>query len=161
MYHIFTDGGARNNGKGVSSWGFVVYDNDQVRLGSKRKGYGTHLGYTNNQMELQAIIEALTWADKSEGMVAIYTDSNYVYQGITEWIKNWIRNNWRTSNKGPVKNAEQWKELHRLSTRLGTRLTFYKVKAHTTGIDFRTQGNRVADQLCNVAMDEVELNEKF
>ena len=69
---------------------------------------------TNNRMELSAVINGLQWAiERHVAGVVMYTDSQYVKQGITAWIHNWKRNGWRTSTKKPVKNAELWRELDR------------------------------------------------
>ena len=101
---IFTDGACRGN-PGPGGWAALL------RTGGKERelsGGETHT--TNNRMELIAAIRALE-ALKQPCRVALYTDSNYVRDGITKWIHGWRRNGWRTSDRKPVKNAALWQEL--------------------------------------------------
>lgn len=103
--NIYTDGGCSGN-PGIGAWAFCVPDQNV-------KYFGNLETTTNNRMELTATIEALKWAQKNTiPMVHIYTDSQYVQKGITQWISNWIKNGWRTSDKKPVKNQDLWKELY-------------------------------------------------
>lgn len=159
MYYVFTDGGARGNGKGVSAWAMVVYDKNEVRVGSKSEGYGKDLGYTNNFTELTAVLRALEWAKKAKVKVSIRTDSNYVKQGINVWMPKWIKNHWRTSANKPVKNVELWRPIYHLYKELGDMVEVIHVPGHATGNSFNAVGNRAADALCNVAMDEAEFQE--
>ena len=82
---------------------------------------------TNNRMELLATINALKEVN-SEDLIEIYTDSKYVKNGITDWIHNWIKNNWKTSNKEDVKNKDLWVQLHELSN--NSKIKWNWVKAH-------------------------------
>ena len=101
---IFTDGACKGN-PGPGGWGAVL------RSGGKERDIsGGEKLTTNNQMELMAAIEALN-ALKKPCHVQLYTDSNYVRDGITKWIHGWRRNGWKTSDRKPVKNAELWQAL--------------------------------------------------
>lgn len=160
MYLIATDGGARDNGKGVSSWAFVVFDEEEFRLGDKSKGYPKSYGYTNNAMELQAIIEALTWLNKNrpENRSAIlFTDSKYAVQGITERMEGWVRRGWRTAQGRSVKNMGQWKQIRKLLQECS--VIFKHVPGHAPGNHFEATSNRTADALCNMRMDEQDMED--
>ena len=101
---IYTDGACSGN-PGPGGWGAVL------RFQGKEKEIsGGSQSTTNNQMELQAAIEALK-ALKESCVVDLYTDSQYLRQGITQWIHNWKKNGWKTADKKPVKNRELWVEL--------------------------------------------------
>ena len=107
---IYTDGACSGN-PGPGGWGAIL------RFQGKEKELsGGQRDTTNNQMELQAAIEALR-ALKESCVVDLYTDSQYLRQGITQWIHNWKRNGWRTSDKKPVKNQNLWVELDELVQR--------------------------------------------
>jgi len=101
---IYTDGACSGN-PGPGGWGAIL-----VHGGTRKELSGGETETTNNRMELQAAIEALN-ALKRPCKVAVYTDSVYVRDGITKWIKGWERNGWRTAAKKPVKNAELWQAL--------------------------------------------------
>ena len=101
---IYTDGACSGN-PGPGGWGAIL-----VHGGTRKELSGGESETTNNRMELQAAIEALN-ALKRPCKVALYTDSVYVRDGITKWIKGWQRNGWRTAAKKPVKNAELWQAL--------------------------------------------------
>tara|TARA_R110000851_G_scaffold292063_1_gene446466 strand:+ start:450 stop:863 length:414 start_codon:yes stop_codon:yes gene_type:complete len=105
MIKIYTDGACKGN-PGPGGYGVhIIYPHGRIE-----ELYGREEKTTNNMMELQATIEALAHFEKEEN-ITIYTDSNYVKKGITEWIHNWKRNGWKNSKKQPVKNKELWKEL--------------------------------------------------
>lgn len=107
---IYTDGACSGN-PGPGGWGAIL------RFQGKEKELsGGHPETTNNQMELQAAIEALR-ALKESCVIDLYTDSQYLRQGITQWIHNWKRNGWKTSDKKPVKNQTLWVELDELVKR--------------------------------------------
>ena len=101
---IFTDGACKGN-PGPGGWGAILRSN-----GKERELSGGEQLTTNNRMELMAAIEALK-ALKKPCHVQLFTDSNYVRDGITKWIHGWRRNGWRTADKKPVKNAELWQAL--------------------------------------------------
>ncbi len=101
---IYTDGACSGN-PGPGGWGAILVHGE-----TRKELSGGDSETTNNRMELQAAIEALN-ALKRPCKVALYTDSVYVRDGITKWIKGWQRNGWRTAAKKPVKNAELWQAL--------------------------------------------------
>tara|TARA_B100000963_G_scaffold353070_1_gene367207 strand:- start:513 stop:935 length:423 start_codon:yes stop_codon:yes gene_type:complete len=123
MIKIYTDGSCLKN-PGNGGWAAII-------INKKEKTYirGSKKNTTNNQMELLAPIEALKKIPKGS-TVQIFTDSKYVKSGITEWIKNWKKNNWRTANKQKVKNRDLWTELDLLSSEF--EISWNWVKAHST-----------------------------
>ena len=120
---IYTDGAARGN-PGKAGWGAVfILDKKVFEIGGREK----HA--TNNQMELTAVIEALKYLKKNPqvrpvGNIEIFSDSQYVILGITIWIQNWIKKNWRNSAKKPVINRELWEELYELSQEIKPKWTY-------------------------------------
>ena len=108
MIKIYTDGSCIGN-PGSGGWAAIILNGDKQDIISGRKK-----NTTNNQMELMAAIKALLFFSKKQ-KIRIYTDSNYVKEGITNWIKIWEKNNWKTANKKKVKNVELWKKLNILS----------------------------------------------
>jgi ribonuclease HI len=119
---MFTDGACRGN-PGPGGWGVLL------RTGSKeRELSGGEVLTTNNRMELTAAIKGLE-ALKRPCHVQLYTDSNYVRDGITKWIHGWRRNGWRTADRKPVKNAELWQEL--LDACAPHRVEWHWVKGHS------------------------------
>jgi ribonuclease HI len=121
---IYTDGGCSGN-PGPGGWAFVYDDGSEEILGSGGEG-----NTTNNRMELRAVIEALSLSERRSpgAAVVLYTDSQYVKNGITSWIASWKRNGWRTSDKKPVKNRELWEELDAIASRV--RPKFLWVEGH-------------------------------
>lgn len=105
---IYTDGACSGN-PGQGGWGAVLF-----YLGHKKEISGYSASSTNNIMELTAAIEALKLL-KKKCNIQLFTDSKYLIDGITGWIFNWERNNWRTASKQPVKNKELWQELQSLT----------------------------------------------
>src|SRR3989344_8210407 len=112
---IYTDGSSLGN-PGPGGWAaiFIFSDGKTFEMG----GQVSHT--TNNQMELTAPIQALKYLEdnKIKGPVEIFSDSKYVILGITEWINNWMKNNWRNAAKKPVMNRALWEELYRLNEEL-------------------------------------------
>ena len=116
-FKIYTDGGCSGN-PGPGGWAYVMvqqtFQGEQVIAKDK----GSEKDTTNNRMELTAVIMALralkTMTDVPR-QAAVLTDSQYVQKGITEWIRNWKRNAWRTADKKPVKNQDLWMELDSLA----------------------------------------------
>ena len=102
---------------------------------------------TNNQMELKAAVEALAALKKSCD-VELYTDSEYVRKGITEWISKWKLNNWKTASRKPVKNQSLWQQLDDLSSQHN--ISWFWVKGHAGDPE-----NERADALANQAIDEM------
>ena len=108
MIKIYTDGSCIGN-PGPGGWAAIILNGGKQDIISGRKK-----NTTNNQMELMAAIKALVFFSKKQ-KIRIYTDSNYVKEGITNWIKIWEKNNWKTANKKKVKNVELWIKLNTLS----------------------------------------------
>ena len=108
MIKIYTDGSCIGN-PGPGGWAAIILNGDKQSIISGKKK-----NTTNNQMELMAAIKALVFLKKKQ-KIRIYTDSNYVKEGITSWIKIWEKNNWKTANKKKVKNVELWIKLNTLS----------------------------------------------
>jgi ribonuclease HI len=122
---IYTDGACSGN-PGPGGWGAVLMTQDKQKDIS-----GGEANTTNNRMELMAAIQALN-ALKEPCEVAIYTDSQYVRLGITEWIKGWQKNGWKNSQKKPVKNADLWQEL--LKAQAPHTVEWHWVRGHTGDI---------------------------
>ena len=123
MIKIYTDGSCLEN-PGNGGWAAII-----IVDGKKTLIKGSKKNTTNNQMELLAPIEALKKIPKGS-KVQIFTDSKYVKSGITEWIHNWKKNGWKTSDKQPVKNKELWEELDLLASQF--EISWNWVKAHST-----------------------------
>jgi len=118
---IYTDGGCSGN-PGPGGWGAVL-----IYADARKELSGGAPSTTNNRMELTAAIEALE-ALKRPVAVDLYTDSNYLRQGITEWIDAWKANGWRTAQKKPVKNEDLWRRLDEARQRHD--VTFHWVRGH-------------------------------
>lgn len=118
---IYTDGSSLGN-PGAGGWGVLLIYKDY-----KKEISGGSVSATNNQMELTAAIKALELL-KTKCEIDLYTDSQYVRRGITEWIHNWRNNNWKSSNRKPIKNINLWKELYDLSE--SHKINWHWVKAH-------------------------------
>ena len=138
---IYTDGACRGN-PGPGGWGALI------RLDAIEKEiFGGQVDATNNQMELTAAIEGLA-ALKERCSVELYTDSKYVMDGITQWIQNWKKNNWRTAAKKDVKNKELWQKLDKLISQHQVKWNW--VKGHSGDA-----GNETADLLANKGIDSI------
>ena len=138
---IYTDGACRGN-PGPGGWGALI------RLDAIEKEiFGGQVDTTNNQMELTAAIEGLA-ALKERCSVELYTDSKYVMDGITQWIQNWKKNNWRTATKKDVKNKELWQKLDQLISQ--HQVQWHWVKGHSGDT-----GNETADLLANKGIDSI------
>jgi ribonuclease HI len=132
---IYTDGACKGN-PGPGGWGAWM------RWGEHEKElFGGEPLTTNNRMELTAVIEALS-ALKRSTPVAVYTDSEYVKNGITTWIKGWKNRGWRTADNKPVKNMELWQRLDALVAQ--HQVSWHWVRGHTGD-----PGNERADELAN------------
>ena len=121
-YIIYTDGACSGN-PGPGGWGAVIFDKDN----NQKNISGNAKNTTNNRMELMAPIMALKKI-KTNSEVIIYTDSTYVKNGITEWIKKWTRNEWKNARKQPVKNKDLWIKLDNICLR--HKVSWKWVKAH-------------------------------
>ncbi|MES1161537.1 MAG: ribonuclease HI [Rhizobacter sp.] len=138
---IYTDGACKGN-PGPGGWGAWLKSGD-----TEKELFGGELNTTNNRMELTAVIEGLA-ALKRPCKVVLYLDSQYVRQGITEWIKGWKAKGWITSTKQPVKNVELWKRLDALVAGGGHQIEWRWVKGHSGD-----PGNERADALANKGVE--------
>ena len=136
---IYTDGACRGN-PGPGGWAALLMTPEREK---ELSGFEAHT--TNNRMELLAAIRALE-ALKQPCEVALYTDSQYVKNGITTWIVDWKRRNWRTADKKPVKNVDLWQQLEALVT--GHRIDWHWVRGHAGD-----ESNERVDRLANAAID--------
>jgi len=135
---VFTDGAATGN-PGPGGWGAIVVaaDHRVTELG----GGSPHT--TNNKMELSGVIAALQHIANQPGPVAIYTDSTYVIQGITQWVWGWRKRGWKTAQGGDVLNRDLWEQLSSLvSARARGDVAWHWVRGHVG-----TPGNERADQI--------------
>ena len=139
---VYTDGACRGN-PGPGGWGVYIRLNDE-----EKDLYGGNPETTNNQMEMQAALEALKYLKDKNDVIELYTDSNYLRQGITEWIHKWKLNNWRTAAKKPVANRDLWIEISDLNEKMDVQWNW--VKGHAGD-----PGNERADQLANIGADNV------
>ena len=138
---IYTDGACRGN-PGPGGWGALIkFDIVQKEI------FGGQNNTTNNQMELSAAIEGLSTL-KEPCSVELFTDSRYVMDGITQWIQNWKKNNWKTSSKKEVKNKELWQKLDQL-------MSYHQVKWNWVKGHSGDPGNEVADLLANKGIDSI------
>jgi ribonuclease HI len=141
IVEIFTDGACRGN-PGPGGWGALL------RRGAHEKVLsGAEAATTNNRMELLAAIEALR-ALKRPSRVRITTDSQYVRQGVTEWVRRWKANGWKTAQKQPVKNKDLWEALIMLTE--AHEIEWCWVKGHSGHPE-----NDRADALANAAIDRL------
>lgn len=138
---VYTDGACRGN-PGPGGWGALLVSGRHEKLLK-----GNESRTTNNRMELMAAIMALREL-KRPCRVALWTDSEYLRRGITEWIHAWIKRGWKTASRQPVKNAELWRDLHEQTRR--HRVEWHWVKGHSGH-----PGNERADELANAAIDDM------
>mgnify|MGYP006149639113 FL=1 len=141
MIKIYTDGSCLSN-PGNGGWAAIINnDGDIIRISGNEKNT------TNNKMELMAPIKALQKIEKKD-KIEIYIDSKYVKLGITEWIHKWLKNNWQTSKKEPVKNKELWVQLYNLTKMF--EINWIWVKAHS--------GNTINEEVDSLAKKAAESN---
>jgi ribonuclease HI len=138
---IYTDGACKGN-PGPGGWGALLQSK-----GRERELFGGESHTTNNRMELIAVIRALQSLSRP-ATVEVYTDSQYVKNGIESWINVWKRNGWKTSQRKPVKNVDLWLELD--SAAAPHRIGWHWVKGHAD-----TPGNQRADELANRGVESV------
>jgi ribonuclease HI len=138
---VFTDGACSGN-PGPGGWGAILR-----WRGQERELHGGEAATTNNRMELMAAIMALETL-KRPMTVDLYTDSQYVRQGITEWMLKWKKNGWKTADKKPVKNAELWARLDEAASR-------HQVKWHWVRGHAGHPENERADELARLGITEI------
>ena len=141
---IYTDGACIGN-PGPGGWAAIILTEKD-----RKEIFGGEKLTTNNRMELTAAIKALEYCTKNEGTqlslkkIVIYTDSIYVKEGITVWINNWKKNNWKTADKKNVKNVDLWKKLKELAE--AERVEWNWIKGHS-----KDPMNDLADELAKKA----------
>jgi len=141
---IFTDGACRGS-PGAGGWGGVLGDGEY-----EKELFGGEPLTTNNRMELMAAIVALETL-KSPCRVVLTTDSQYVRQGITEWMANWKRRGWRTASRQPVKNADLWQRLDQAAA--PHEVEWRWVRGHSGHVE-----NERADRLANRGIDQMSVD---
>ena len=139
---VYTDGACKGN-PGPGGWGVYIQSNED-----EKELYGGNPETTNNQMEMQAALEALKHLKDKDEVIELYTDSNYLRQGITEWIHKWKKNNWKTAAKKPVANRDLWLEISDLNEKMTVEWNW--VKGHAGD-----PGNERADELANIGAESV------
>ena len=138
---IFTDGACKGN-PGDGGWGAIIRINNHEEL-----IWGGEKETTNNRMEMMAAIKALEYLKESSALT-LTTDSGYVKDGITKWLQNWKKNDWKTAAKKPVKNKDLWQELDVQSSR--HTISWKWVKGHSGHRE-----NEIADMLANRGVEEL------
>ncbi len=141
LIEIYTDGACKGN-PGPGGWGALLRSGEH-----EKEIFGGERHTTNNRMEITAVIESLKLV-KKKAKVCIYTDSTYVKDGISSWIKQWKINGWKTAAKKPVKNEELWRELDLLVSQ--HQIEWVWVKGHAGD-----EGNERADALANKGVTTV------
>jgi ribonuclease HI len=139
MVDIYTDGACRGN-PGPGGWAAILMSG-----GRERELSGAETATTNNRMELLAVINALA-ALKRRVQARVYTDSQYVRLGMTEWLAGWKARGWRTADRKPVRNQDLWQQLDELAA--GHEVEWHWVKGHSGN-----PGNERCDALANAAID--------
>lgn len=143
ILNIWTDGACKGN-PGAGGWGALLKYGDK-----EKKIFGGEADTTNNRMELTAVIKALLELKKTSDVV-IHIDSQYVKNGMTQWIHNWKKNNWRTANRKPVKNVDLWQQLDQLVQ--NHNVSWVWVKGHAGD-----PGNEMADALANQGVQSLQI----
>ena len=146
-YVVYCDGackGNQNAGGGPGGWGVLL--KNAAKTETLAEKFGGARGTTNNKMELTVAIEALKLLEEGQA-VEIFTDSQYVQKGLSEWMAGWKRRNWKTAGGDPVKNVELWKEFDALASKRKVTLTW--VRGHNGD-----PGNERADELANMGVPQ-------
>ena len=133
-YIIYTDGACIGN-PGKGGWAAII-----IEPTGEREIVGYEKSTTNNRMELKAVIEALKEIE-ANSQISLFSDSKYVIDGITKWIKNWKINDWKTTNKKEIKNLDLWMDLDKLTSKF--KITWNWVKAHSTD-EYNNKVDRLA-----------------
>ncbi len=142
--NIYTDGACSGN-PGPGGWGALLVAQKNGQVISKKEIYGGEPNTTNNRMELMAAMKALNKL-KRPAKVTVITDSKYLKDGMTKWIKTWRSNNWKTSTKKEIKNLDLWKEIYSLSEE--HEVSWAWVKGHNNHDE-----NEKADSLARLGME--------
>lgn len=150
---IYTDGACKNN-PGKGGWAFIMVNNSGVVL--KRSAHVVQT--TNNRMELCAVLEAIKYLETVNGFsngdtYNVFVDSKYVYDGVTSWMTQWKKRDWKTSNNKQVLNLDLWKELDYFSTQYKNNLKWNWVKAHAGNVY-----NEIVDKLASDAAEQGDSN---
>lgn len=140
VVEIYTDGACRGN-PGPGGWAALLSCD-----GREKEIAGAEAHTTNNRMELLAVIRALEALKKPRVQVRVYTDSQYVRRGITEWLENWKSRGWRTSSRKPVMNQDLWEQLDALAAP-------HDIEWHWVPGHAGVPGNERVDRLANQAID--------
>jgi ribonuclease HI len=148
---IYTDGGCSGN-PGPGGWAYIIVIETFQSVKVLSENWGAEKETTNNRMELTAVIAAL---EALKGMkhgrkAQVFTDSQYVQKGMTEWIQSWKKNGWRTSDKGMVKNQDLWQRLDALASDFS--ITWTWVKGHAGN-----RYNEYCDALTQKAINSIDL----
>ena len=133
-YIIYTDGACIGN-PGKGGWAAII-----IEPTGEREIVGFEKSTTNNRMELKAVIEALKEIEINS-QISLFSDSKYVIDGITKWIKNWKINDWKTTNKKEIKNLDLWMDLDKLTSKF--KITWNWVKAHSAS-EYNNKVDRLA-----------------
>jgi ribonuclease HI len=141
---VYTDGACRGN-PGPGGWGAILMYKDIEKTVS---GFESHT--TNNRMELMAAVEALKIL-KRKCIVELYTDSQYVKQGMSAWIFNWRRNGWVGADKKPIKNQDLWMALDNISK--NHEVHWHWVKGHV-GHEFNERADQLARQAIDIGLEQ-------
>lgn len=140
MIEIYTDGACAGN-PGPGGWGVLIVEGDK-----RRELHGGDPATTNNRMEMTAAIEALHATRKAPAVI-LHTDSQYLKNGVTEWMARWKKNGWRTADRKPVKNKDLWEALD--AALAGRRIEWRWVRGHNGD-----PGNERADELARMGLSE-------
>ncbi len=140
---IYTDGACSGN-PGPGGWGVLILDGDEERI----ELHGGAPEVTNNQMELTAVIKALEYVHGIKKKISIWTDSQYVQKGITEWIETWKKKGWKNSQRQIVKNKDLWVKLDKLV--LNKDISWHWIKGHSGHPE-----NERADELARQGIAEL------
>ena len=148
---VFTDGSCVRNGKRDAKGGIGIYfPNKEFDNVSKEFTFSP---ITNQRTELYAILVALNLISQKEfDKIVVYTDSLYSIKSLTIWIKKWEKQNWKNSNNQPVKNLDIIIPINNFLNKYKDKIVFKHVKSHTTGVDFKSTGNRIADELATTSV---------
>jgi ribonuclease HI len=151
---IYTDGGCAGN-PGPGGWAYLMVKQTFQGWETIAQNRGAEEATTNNRMELIAVIEALRALKTMNDVprqAAVYTDSQYVQKGITEWIRTWKRNSWKTSDKKPVKNKDLWVQLDALASEFP--LQWEWIKGHAGNVY-----NEICDAMTQEAIEGIRMND--